>query len=84
MPALLNPGKVMLVIEPVLAIISDQINTLTSKGVGAVALGRTAGKRTKENFHRVFRSFDGVSQLAFCTPEYLFGTLASGTYYWTV
>ena len=39
-PTLLNPGKVTLVIEPVIAIISDQITTLTSKGIDAVALGR--------------------------------------------
>ena len=79
-PALLNPGKVTLVIEPVIAIISDQINSLTSKGIDAVALGRAAGKKTKENFRRVFSSSDNVPQLAFCTPEYLFGTPASGSY----
>ena len=41
MPALLKPGKVTLVIAPVIAIVSDQINTLTSKGIDAVAVGKT-------------------------------------------
>ena len=53
----LNPGRLMLVIEPAVAIISDQLNTLTCKGIDAVALGPAAGKMGKENFYRVLKSF---------------------------
>ena len=44
LPALLSPGKVSLVIEPVVAIISNQIEVLQSKGIDAVALGNAAGE----------------------------------------
>ena len=66
MPALLNPGKVTLVIEPIL---NDQIKTLTSIGVDTVTLGGAAGNDSKKNFNRVFgvRDLDYVPQLAFCT-----------------
>ena len=46
----MNPGKVTLVIEPMVAIINDQIKTLTAKGVDAIALGEPAGKDSKKNF----------------------------------
>ena len=83
-PALLNPGRLTLVIEPVVAIISDQLNTLTCKGIDAVALGPAAGKKGKENFYRVFKSSENVPLLAFCTPEYLFGTPGNGNYLPTI
>ena len=79
-PALLNPGKITLVIEPVVAIITNQVLSLRAKGVDAVALGRDAGINKVPNFRRVFKSSDDVPALAFCTPEYLFGTLPDGTY----
>lgn len=37
-------------IEPMVAIINDQIKTLTAKGVDAIALGEPAGKDSKKNF----------------------------------
>jgi len=49
-PALLNSGRLTLVIEPVVAIISDQLNTLTCKGIDAVVLSPAAGKKGIENF----------------------------------
>jgi len=42
LPALLSPGKVTLVIEPVVAIIMNQIQLLQSKEIDAVALGSIA------------------------------------------
>ena len=77
-PALLNPGKVTLVIEPVVAVITNQIQSLRSKGIDAVALGRAAGSNKLANFRRVFKSMDKdhIPSIAFCTPEYLFGTPA--------
>ena len=50
--------KVTLVIEPIVAIINDQIKTINSKGVGKILT--------------VFgvRDSDSVPQLAFCTPEF--------------
>ena len=37
------PGNVTLVIEPVTAVITDQVKSLQSKGIDAVALGNSAG-----------------------------------------
>ena len=79
-PALLNPGKITLVIEPVVAIITNQVLSLRAKGIDAVALGRAAGINKLPNFRRVFKSSDDVPALAFCTPEYLFGTPPDGSY----
>ena len=85
-PALLNPGKVTVVIEPVVAVITNQIQTLRSKGIDSVALGRAAGSNKLTNFRRVFKSTDGndIPSIAFCTPEYLFGTPADGIYQATI
>lgn len=80
-PALLNPGKITLIVEPVMAIITNQVLSLRSKGIDAVALGRAAGSNKLSNFRRVFKSSnDDVPVLAFCTPEYLFGTPPDGNY----
>ena len=49
-PALLNPGKITLVIEPVVAIITNQVLSLRAKGIDAVALGRAAGANKLTNF----------------------------------
>jgi len=65
--ALIKP--VTLVIEPVVAIITDQVNMLTSKVyILWHWMGRAAGGRF------VTRASDNISQLALCTPDYLFGT----------
>jgi len=78
-PALLNPGKVTLIIEPITAVITDQVKSLCSKGIDAVALGNSAGSRPLKaaNFRKVFKSTDSndIPGIAFCTPEYLFGHL---------
>ena len=47
-PALLNPGKVSIVIEPVVAIINNQVEALKNKGIDAVALGRAAGNKNHQ------------------------------------
>ena len=78
-PALLNPGKISIVIEPVVAIINNQVEALQNKGIDAVALGRAAGNKKSSNYRRVFQS-SNVPNLAFCTPEYLFGTPANATF----
>ena len=80
LPALLSSGKVAIVIEPVVAIITNQVDSLTTKGIDAVALGRAAGNSKSRNFHRVFHSTSNIPSLAFCTPEYLFGTPPNGGY----
>ena len=74
----LYPNKVTLVFEPVVAVVTDYMNSLCSKGIDAVALGRAAGKHKVTNFRKVFNSIDDVPQIAFCTPEYLFRTPATG------
>ena len=78
--ALLNPGKVTLVIEPVVAVITDQVRSLKNVGLDAVALGRAAGNDKLTNFRRVFVDVSNAPLLAFCTPEYLFGTPASDNF----
>ena len=75
-PALLNSRKVCIVIEPVVAIINNQVEALQKKGIDALALGRAAENQRSKNYRRVFQSSD-VPRLAFCTPEYLFGTPAT-------
>jgi len=59
---------------------------LLSKGIDAVALGRGASNSKLANFRRVFKSMDknDIPSIAFCTPEYLFGTPAVGTYQATI
>ena len=78
-PALLNPGKVCIVIEPVVAIINNQVEALQRKGIDVVALGRTAGSKKSPNFRHVFHS-SNLPSLAFCTPEYLFGSPSNDTF----
>ena len=80
LPALLSPGKISLVIEPVVAIIINQVETLQCKGINAVALGRAAGTNKSANFRRVFQSSSNAPCLVFCTPEYLFGTPSAINY----
>ena len=82
-PSLLN-SRLMLIIEPVVTIMSDQLNTFTCTGIDAVALGPVAGKRGKGNFYRAFKSFDNVPLLAFCSPEYLYLRHQEMVIIWTV
>ena len=56
-PTLLNPGKVSIVIEPVVVIINNQVEALKNKGIDAVASGRVAGNKKSSNFRRVFSKF---------------------------
>jgi len=80
LPSLLSPGKATLVIEPVVAVITNQVETLQKKRVDAIALGRAAGAKKSVNFRRVFQDSSNVPSLAFRTPEYLFGTPSSVSY----
>ena len=49
-------GKVALVIEPAVDIITNQVDTLQQKGIDAIALGSAAGVGNKStNFCRVFK-----------------------------
>jgi len=74
-PALLMKQKVCLVIEPVVAVILNQIESLQRKGINVVALGAAAGSSTKKsnNYRQVFHTPRDEPLIAFCTPEYLFG-----------
>ena len=47
---LINPGKITQVIEPVVAVITNQIQNLKTKGIHPFALGRAAGKSKLSNF----------------------------------
>lgn len=83
-PGLMFPGKVALVIEPAVAIITNQVDSLQKKGIDAIALGSPAGSTRKSaSFQRVFKSTD-LPAIAFCTPEYLFGAESSCNYGGTV
>ena len=70
MPALLNPSKMTLVIEPVVAVITDQVNILCFKDKDVTVFGRAAGKDKVSDFCRVFNSIGDVLQIVFCTPKY--------------
>jgi len=82
LPALLSPGKVSLVIEPAVAIIINQVETLCCKGIDAIALGNAAGNKTARslNYRRLFKECSDLPQMVFCTPEYLFGTHSTDTH----
>ena len=84
--ALMNPGKITLVIEPMITVITNQIQNLKLKGIDAFALGGAAGENSQMNFCKVLRNpCDSERPLiAFCTPEYLFGTPANGRYQATI
>jgi len=72
-PAILNPGKITLIIEPIVAIITNQVLSLRSKGIDVVALGTPAGANKLTNFLRVMITYK-------LTPEYLFGNPPDGNY----
>ena len=63
--ALLNPGKITLVIEPIVAVITDQVQSLKNKGLDVVALGRAAGADKLTNFRRVFVDSSNLPLLVF-------------------
>jgi len=48
--ALLNPGKVTLVAKPFVAINTDQVWLLQSKGLDEIVLGMAAGSSELTNF----------------------------------
>ena len=70
--ALVFPGKVSLVIEPVVAVIT--YDALQKKGIKALALGRAAGNKKSLNYRTVFHLTHDEPMVVFCTPEHLFGT----------
>ena len=74
LPALVFPGKVSLVIEPVVAVIINQVDALQKKGIKTLALGRAAGNKKSLNYRTVFHLTHDEPMVVFCTPEYLFGT----------
>lgn len=78
LPALMFPGKVSLVIEPVVTIIINQVDTLQRKGIKTIALGRATGNKKSLNYRTVFQSTHDEPMVVFCTPEYLFGTPSTG------
>ena len=84
LPALLFKGKVSLVIEPVVAVIVNQVDALQKKGINALALGRAAGSKKSFNYRQVFQSTHDEPLIAFCTPEYLFSTPSTGSCLGTV
>jgi len=86
LPAILYPGKVSLVVEPVVAVITNQVDALQKKGITALALGNAAGKKKSANYRHIFQQPLNKSEpvVAFCTPEYLFGTPSTGGFLGTV
>ena len=54
-PALLNPSKVCIVIEALVAIINNQVETLQRKGIDTLALGGIAGNLKTKNYCRVLK-----------------------------
>ena len=79
-PALCSPGKVSLVVEPAVSVITNQVDSLQKRGIQAIALGRAAGSSKSANYHRVFETSNDEPIVAFCTSEYLFGTPATSTF----
>ena len=85
-PALLMKQKISLVIEPVVALILNQVESLQRKGINAVALGSSAGSSTRKssNFRQVFQAPRNEPLIAFYTPEYLIGIPSDGSCLGTV
>ena len=79
-PALCSPGKISLVVEPAVSLITNQVDSLQKKGIQAIALGRAAGSSKSANYHWVFENSNDEPIVAFCTLEYLFGTPATSTF----
>jgi len=68
----------------VLAVITNQVDALHKKGIDAIALGNAAGTDKSSNFRRLFHGKGKTPEIAFYTPEYLFGTSAKRKYSGTV
>ena len=75
LPALLFKGKISLVIEPVVAVTVNQVDALQKKGLMLLHWGE---------LHKNFHSTLDEPVVAFCTPEYLFGTPSTGSCLGTV
>ena len=69
----ITEDKFTLVIEPSVALIQEQVESLCLKGVEAVALGNPAGRKQKENYERLFDQ-SSLPAMVYCTPEYLLNT----------
>ena len=66
LPSLLNPGKISLIVEPVVAVITNQVDALKTKGIDAVVLGPAAGIAEKSiNFCRIFKGRGKHQKLPF-------------------
>ena len=74
--AILYPGKVSLAVEPVVAVIANQVDALQKKGITILTLGNATGKQKAANYRRILQQPPNKSErvLAFCTPKYLLGT----------
>ena len=79
-PALCFPGKVSLVVEPAVSVITNQVDSLQKRGIRALTLGRAAGCSKSANYHRVFEPSNNEPIIAFCTPEYLFEALVISSF----
>ena len=68
----IGPLSKDLVIELSVALIQNQVGSLKSKGIDAIALGSTSGNKEErsDNSHRI--NGPSIPVLAFCTPKYLF------------
>ena len=59
---------------------NQQSGRRITKDIDALALGGAAGNLKSKNYRRVFKSnASDIPRLAFCTPEYLFGTPATSS-----
>ena len=56
------------------------MDALLKKEIDSAALGRAAGNSKSSNFCCVFQVQGKTHEIAFCTPEYLFGTPATGNF----
>ena len=65
-PALMNPGRVVIVISPLIALMTDQTLRLQSLGVSAEFLGESSNE--KQIFDSVLA---GEISLLYLTPEKL-------------
>ena len=63
-------GKMTIVVEPSVALIQEQVETLKKKDIDAISLGRPASNKRESNFNRL-KDGSNLPTLAYCTPEYL-------------
>lgn len=80
-PALCSPGKVSLVVEPAVSVITNQVDSLQKRVyVQAIALGRAGGSSKSANYDQVFKTSNDEPIVAFCTLKYLLGVPATSTF----